>query len=152
MLRNWKTRWRQETVPRRRLEHNRTGRRLIIQDTEPNKNILTLHKDLRRAESSVLIQARTECIGLNQFLYTRRVPGVDSPHCSCNVTPETTRHLVQYCSMYSNRETLYLSGTGQRQIDYRRLIGCPEGAKALVKWIIGTGRLGQYSIAQRLLC
>jgi Reverse transcriptase (RNA-dependent DNA polymerase)/Endonuclease-reverse transcriptase len=152
VLRNWKTRWRQQATQLPGREQEQTSPRLVPQDTEPNKYILALHKDLRRAESSILIQARTECIGLNQFLYKRHVPGVDSPNCSCSDEPETVRHLVQYCPLYENKGVLNLSKTSPQRIDYRRLTGSPEGAKALARWLIDIGRLGQYAIARHLIC
>jgi hypothetical protein len=37
----------------------------------PDPKVLQLHEGLRKAESSILIQARTEKIRLAQFLYTR---------------------------------------------------------------------------------
>jgi hypothetical protein len=152
VLRNWKTRWRQQVAQPPVRNQTQNSPRSVPQDTEPNKYILALHKDLRRAESSILIQARTECIGLHQFLYRRHVPGVDSPNCSCSNEPETVRHLVQYCPLYENKEVLNLRGTSLQRVDYRRLISSPEGAKALAKWLIDTGRLGQYAIARHLIC
>ena len=133
ILRNWKTRWRKETGHRPSSNWTETSPGLVLQDTEPTAVILKLHKDLRKSESSILIQARTECIGLNQFLYKRRVPGIPSPNCICSSEPETTRHLVQYCTRYQNREALHLSPTSRQRIDYRRLTGTPSGAKALAK-------------------
>ena len=38
-----------------------------------------LHTGLRKAESSLAIQLRTEKVGVAAFLYARRVPGVVSP-------------------------------------------------------------------------
>jgi hypothetical protein len=150
ILDNWKTRWRQETGYRPEGNRMRTSPEPIRQDSEPNAAILQLHKDLCKAESSALVQARTECIGLAQFLYKRKVPGVTTPNCTCSNAPETARHLVQYCAIYPDREGLHQSTVSYRPIDYRQLTGTPQGAKILSKWIIGTGRLLQYSLAKRL--
>jgi hypothetical protein len=150
VLRNWKTRWRQESRQRPDADQFQTNSKLVKQDTEPTERILQLHKNLRKSESSVLVQARTECIGLTQFLYKRRVPGIDTPNCTCSDTPETTRHLVLYCTLYPERGALHQLAIGNRPVDYRKLIGTPEGAKALTRWIIGTGRLPQYSLAKKL--
>ena len=150
ILRNWKTRWRGSAGQRTAADQVWTSPKQVRQDTEPTAAILAQHKDLRKAESSVLVQARTGCTGLAQFLYRCKVPGFTTPDCSCGTNaPETTRHLVQYCPLYSGRETLHPSTARHRGIDYRWLTGTAGGAKALTRWIIGTGRLPQYSLAKR---
>ena len=40
--------------------------------------------------------------------------------------------------------------TGQR-LDYQQLIGINSGAKKLTEWMIRSGRLGQFTLAGRLL-
>ncbi|TVY59574.1 putative RNA-directed DNA polymerase from transposon X-element, partial [Lachnellula suecica] len=46
----------------------------------PDKKVLQLHKDLRKAESTALVQLRTGRIGLAWFLSKRGVPGfIDKP-------------------------------------------------------------------------
>jgi hypothetical protein len=40
----------------------------VPEDTPPNKAVLKLHLGLQKAESSVLVQARTARIGLAKFL------------------------------------------------------------------------------------
>lgn len=150
IMRNWKARWKEETGRELSDNQNKDSQQPVRQDTEPSGAVLSLHKNLRKAESSALVQTRTECIGLQQFLHKRRVPGVDSPRCQCGAARETIRHVVLYCPLYNDREDLYQSIASRQPVDYRKLIGTPEGAKALSKWIIGTGRLPQYSLARRL--
>jgi len=38
-----------------------------------------------------------------------------------------------------------------RRLDYQQLIETSNGAKRLAKWMIRSGRLGQFSLARRLL-
>ena len=45
------------------------GRQAVPEDAPPNKGVLRLHAGLRKAESSVLVRARTGRIGLARFLY-----------------------------------------------------------------------------------
>jgi hypothetical protein len=40
--------------------------------------------------------------------------------------------------------------TGWR-LDYQQLIGTNRGAKKLAEWMIRSGRLGQFSLAKRVL-
>jgi hypothetical protein len=156
--------WNKDTIKKRVLQEWRErwdkGRSIEIQpqtvndqdwipeDNPPNRKILYLHKNLRKAESSILVQARTGKIGLNKFLYQRRVPEYVSAQCQCQGGEETVRHLVLYCPRQRNRrEGLMING----HIDYRQLIGTSKGAQALSKWLIQSGRLGQYSLAKQLL-
>jgi hypothetical protein len=59
--------------------------------------VLKLHLGLQKAESSVLVQARTGRIGLAKFLYNRKVPGIQSAQCQSGAEEETPRHMALYC-------------------------------------------------------
>jgi hypothetical protein len=74
------------------------NRQTIPEDALPNKAILKIHSGLRKAKSSVLVQARTGRIGLAKFLYKCRVPGVLSAQCRCKAGEETARHMALYCT------------------------------------------------------
>jgi hypothetical protein len=87
----------------------------------------------------VLVQACTGYIGLAKFLYNRSVPGVLSAQCRCRSGEETPRHMALFCIEEGGR------------LDYQQLIGTNRGAKALAEWMIRSGRLGQFSLARRLL-
>ena len=59
---------------------------------------LRLYEKLTRAEGSALCQARTEKIGLQRFLFQRKVPGIASPACSCGRGDQTAAHLFVECA------------------------------------------------------
>ena len=146
----WKERWDKNQAQRRRTItiYEDTNSTWIPEDPSPTKEVLTLHHNLRKAESSILVQARTGKIGLNKFLYQRGVPGIFSAQCQCQRGEETTRHLVLFCSNYNlSRENLIIEG----HLNYRQLIGTSKGAQILASWLIKSGRLGQYSLAKQLL-
>src|SRR4029077_1982598 len=63
----------------------------------PTKDRLKLHKGLRKAESSLLVQMRTGKIGLRAFLFERQVPDIASPICVCGDGRETATHVAAYC-------------------------------------------------------
>jgi hypothetical protein len=110
--------------------------------------VLKLHSGLRKAESSVLVQTRTGRIGLAKFLYSRKVPGVLSAQCRCRTGEETPRHMALFCiDEIGRRQHLQVGG----RVDYQQLIGTNSGAKRLAEWMIRVGRLGQFSLARRLL-
>ena len=65
--------------------------------------MLLLHKSLQKAESALLVQARTGKIGLGKFLYNRKVPGIVTAQCWCGAGFETPRHIVLYCIEEASR-------------------------------------------------
>jgi hypothetical protein len=67
----------------------RWGRQAFPEDTPPNRTMLKLHSGLRKAESSVLVQAQTGRIVLAKFLYNRRVSGMLPAQCRCRASEET---------------------------------------------------------------
>lgn len=61
---------------------------------EPNVKMLSAHKGLHKAESSIITQVLTGKIGLRKFLYERGVPGMPSPDCPCGQAKETPKHVT----------------------------------------------------------
>jgi hypothetical protein len=110
--------------------------------------VLKLHSGLRKAESSVLVQACTGRIGLAKFLYNRKVLGVLTAQCRCGAGEETPQHIALFCTDEIERcQHLRISG----RLDYQQLIGTNGGAKRLAEWMIRSRRLGQFSLARHLL-
>ena len=77
--------------------------RLVPEDTPPKKQVLKFHSELRKVESSVLVQARTSRIGLAKFLYNHKVPGVLSAQCGCGAGEKTPRHMTLFCTEETGR-------------------------------------------------
>lgn len=111
---------------------------------QPSKNIFSAHSQLKKAESSVLIQARTGRIGLRQFLFKAKVSGVDSADCSCGKGVETAEHLILFCEL---RE----QGIWSRGSQFEKLTSNLDSAKQVARQLIQFGRLGQFKLADRLL-
>ena len=63
------------------------------------------HEGLTKAKSSLLTQARTGDIGLRDFLFKVKVPGVATPYCECGEGRETVEHLVVWCPIPLKRRT-----------------------------------------------
>jgi hypothetical protein len=76
---------------------------VVPRDTRPTKKALALHKNLKRAESSMLVQLRTAKIGFAKFLYERKVPSYTTTQCTCGEGEETPRHVALYCSRENDR-------------------------------------------------
>jgi hypothetical protein len=136
----WTRRWQANTKPD-------TWDRVL---RPPDPKVLKLHLGLRKAESSVLIQSRTGCIGLAHFLYRVQVPGIESSLCSCTNGIETPRHVLIHCQKERGRREELKERCGGR-LDLRKLLDTPEGAKVASRWILRSGRLPQFSLARVLL-
>ena len=150
MLADWTARWKTERVVQLETDLGASLRnsRAILEDAPPTKAVLKLHLGLQKAESSVLVQARTGRIGLAKFLYNCNVLGILSAQCRCGAGEETPRHMALYCIEEAGRR-LGLRTNGR--VDYQRLIGTVSGAKQLAKWLICSRRLSQFSLARSLL-
>ena len=124
------------------------GRQAAPEDTPTSRGVLRLHTGLRKAESSVLVQSHTGRIGLAKVLYNLRVPEILSAQCRCGAGEETPRHMALYCTEEADRRQRLRTG---RRRNYQQLIGTSGGAGKLAEWKIRSGRLGQFSLAKRLL-
>lgn len=116
----------------------------------PTRRVLQLHAALQKAESTMLIHIRTGCIGLKKFLYTCRVPDIDSPMCDCRGGEETAEHVVMLCPKESHRRYLLHDEQGRQQ-SWSTLTGKPLQAKRLARWLIESDRIKQFSLAKKLL-
>ena len=61
-----------------------------------------LHQGLRKAESLLAIQLRTEKVGFAAFLHARRVPDVVTPACRCGWRREDRKHVLNFSAMIAH--------------------------------------------------
>ncbi len=122
----------------------------IPANTRPTAKVLQLHRTLKKAESSILIQMRTRCIGLKKFLFECRIPDIDSPMCACGGGEETAEHIAMLCPLESSKRHILLDDHGRRQT-WSKLIGKAMPAKQLTRWLIESERIHQFSLARKLL-
>jgi hypothetical protein len=69
----WETSWQQETKGRTTFRHT----------PAPSKKVLQLNEGLTKRQSTILVQLRTEKIGLRDFLFRRKVPDILDLMCNC---------------------------------------------------------------------
>ena len=98
---------------------------------------------------------RYECwawgkIGLAKFLYSRKVPGFETVQCRCGAGYETPQHMVLSCIEEMDRRNQLTDPAG-RKWSYPQLIGDREAVKSFTRWMMCSGRLGQFELAKRLL-
>jgi hypothetical protein len=153
VLRDWEERWHAENRRLGRTVRPSTdpaNNRVVPENPPPTKQVLDLHKDLHKAESALLVQARTGQIGLAKFLYSRKVPGVVTAKCQCTAGQETARHMALFCTKEASRRQ-YLRDNAGRTQPYQTLVGTNDGAKRFVRWMMFSNRLSQFALAKRLL-
>lgn len=64
---------------------------------------LRTKENLTRAESTVATLLRTEHVGLNDYLFRRRVPGYSKPDCGCGWPRQTPKHVILILSCTHDR-------------------------------------------------
>jgi hypothetical protein len=128
----WAEKWKEETK----------GRHSYRLTSAPTKKILALHSGLPKAMSSIGIQLRTGKIGLGDFLFGRKVPGFDTPECSCGRGNQTVQHVLLACPRWT--EERWRAFGSFRQRDMAVLLGKPKEFRASITFILETGLLGQF--------
>jgi hypothetical protein len=93
---------------------------------KPTHKVLRLHEKRSKRHSSLLIQMRTEKIGLKDFLRQRGVPEIIDPRCVCGEGRQTVMHVLMRCRRFKDLRRQELSGVPGRS-DLR---GNPERAKS----------------------
>ena len=102
-----------------------------------------IHSQLSKATSSLVTQIRSEKIGLNAFLASRRVPDKTAP-CPCGWARQTAKHILLFCPDFAEGRDEFLTAAGSH--DYSKLIATARGAKAAAKRMQQTGLLPQFSL------
>ncbi|PQE18260.1 reverse transcriptase protein [Rutstroemia sp. NJR-2017a BBW] len=83
--------------------------------------------------------------GLAHFLCKAKVPSYETGLCGCNQSQETPRHVLLYCPREANRRAELGQGP-----TFVRLLDTPEGDAVASKWMIQSGRLRQFQVANSL--
>lgn len=148
LAKEWENRWKRQVEGRpRRIADEGSPDQLFTAKT------LQKHQDLTKAQSSLLVQARTGSIGFRDFLFKQNVP-IPTPYCSCGEGRETVEHLVIWCPIPPKPRTW-----PTREIRTHRdlsLVLRGEGSwnlwllKKVLGWLMGSGRLVEYKLARRL--
>ena len=144
LIRDWEQRW--KAYNPRRGPMGRAADQALR--TAFRGGHLGLYKDLRKAESSVLIQMRTGKIGLNTFLHHRKVPGYESPICICGNGLQTPEHLFTNCT---DPRSHSLTAMGYTTIsEARAALSNPEKASKMAKNLLRSGWLREFRLSEKL--
>jgi hypothetical protein len=90
----------------------------------------------------MLVQLRTEKIGLKDFLFNRRVPGIDNPSCKCGERRQTVAHVLLHCKTHKSLRN-QIFGTLAGRDDLRAILNKPQLATKAIKYVDETRILGQ---------
>jgi hypothetical protein len=131
----WRKRW---------LKDNK-GRDIARLRPFPTKRALHLYSNRAKATSSIILQLRSGKIGLNSFLYKRRVPGIDSENCLyCEEqVEESVKHFLLECNNWNEQRDRHL-GRYKGYRDLRSILNSREGSLRAAKYLVATGRLEQF--------
>jgi ribonuclease HI len=133
--RAWISAWWEEKKGRATYRHTPT----------PTKKVLQLHERLSKRESALLVQLRTEKVGLNDFLFSRHVPDITSPGCSCGERRQTVAHVILRCSKYKDlRKRIFANLSGRHSL--RTILSMPQLATKAIEYMEQTQILGQVGI------
>ena len=112
------------------------------------------HTDMSKAESSVLMQLRTEWIELTAFLHDRTVSGYENPECSCEWRRQTVKHVIMHCRIYEQeRHELFMITCST---DYRALLQHAHLVRIVTRWFIKRNLLPQFrereAVSMQIMC
>jgi len=152
---SWEARWKLNFAARR--PGTRSSRVVQPADERPlfADKILKLHKNLTKAESSLLVQIRTGVIGLKEFLFRIGTRGVATPYCTCGTGKETVEHLVIWCPNPPGPRPWNTADIRSKKDLHQALHGGDKGndmslARAIVGWLLRSGILPEYRLAAKL--
>jgi hypothetical protein len=103
-------------------------------------------------EALVLMQARTKCMKIAEFLFRRYVSDVLSRFCSCGKASETPEHVLLYCSeteedkQNTRKKVTFIALRTRRNLAQLSI----KHPKLTTKWMLRIGKFLLYNKAQRL--
>ncbi|KAI0995165.1 hypothetical protein K3495_g13018 [Podosphaera aphanis] len=103
-----------------------------------------IHKGLKRAQSSIAMQIRSEHIGLKSYLHRRKVPGVDSPNCPCGYLSRNVKHAIMACPQWAKGRAEVWRKSKSRS--FVEMMNNPEDLGRITQWILDQSWLEQFRL------
>ncbi|KAI0998080.1 hypothetical protein K3495_g10112 [Podosphaera aphanis] len=103
-----------------------------------------IHQSLKRAQSSIAMQIRSEHIGLKSYLHRRKVPGVDSPNCPCGYLSQNVKHAIMACPQWAKGRAEVWRKSKSRS--FEEMMNNPEDLGIITQWILDQGWLEQFRL------
>ena len=130
-LDQWKDQWHMETTGR--LYKRQFGSTL-------DRHISKLYNELPKALSSILIQMRTNKIGLAKYLHS--INRAEEPGCTCKTANQTVSHIIEECPYYRVQRTRHFNQPVLR--DIKTILSDPRTAAKAAHFMLDTGLLDQF--------
>ena len=129
----------------------RTGRELHAICPKPTKKTLEVHRGLGKAASALIVQMRTEKIGLKKFLHSRKVPGFDSPECPCRRGLQSAKHLLVECRLHTQKRNRMWEEDRRKvafgRISWEEMLTNPKFVKKAAQFMKSLGLIDQFRSA-----
>jgi hypothetical protein len=144
MVNKWGDKWKTAMA--------RSGRSVFAVRRRPNLDNYKIYRNMPKHEALVLMQARTECMGMAEFLFRRHVPNVLSPLCNCGKASETPEHVLFYCPeteedrQDTRRRVAFIALRTRRNLAQLST----KHPKLTTEWLLRTEKFLLYNKAQRL--
>jgi hypothetical protein len=113
----------------------------------PTKRTLQLYSNLPKSHSSVLLQLRTERIGLKKFLH--KIGRAETDECDCGMDCQSSIYVLMQCPLYIALRKEMFEGIGRKHTDYNVLVSNPKAARYVVKFMLQTGLLTQFKAVEQ---
>ncbi len=84
-------------------------------------------------QASALFLLRMEVLGLNRWLASINVPGIDSNY-SCGWPTQTVHHVLMFCPLHTIRRVELVSRAGPEEIE--RMLSTLERAQVTARWFV----------------
>ena len=112
------------------------------------KQTLKIHQGLYQAASNLVVQIRTEEIGLNKFLYSKNMPRFDSPEYPCRRVLQSAKHLLVECQVYNWKKNktweVNRKNSAVGRISWEEMLTKPKFTKKVAQFIKSLGLINQF--------
>jgi hypothetical protein len=144
MINKWGDKWKAAMA--------RNGRGVFAIKQRPNLDNYKIYKDMPKHKALILMQTRTKCVEITEFLFRRHVYDVPSPLYNCGKAPETPEHVLLYCpeteeNRQDTRKRVAFIALRTRR-DLAQL--STKHPKLTTEWLLRIGKFLLYNKAQRL--
>jgi len=109
--------------------------------------VYLLYDGLLKHKATVLFLLHTEVLGLNAWLASVGVPGIDK-HCTCEWPAQTMRHILLFCPNHTNSRALYFQRAGLT--DLHGALFTAASAHQAAKWLATSDLLSHFSLARQI--
>ena len=103
---------------------------------------LKLYDGLKKYEATALMLLRSEVIGLNKWLTSIKVPGINQK-CTCGEHSQTVKHILLYCPEHTTIRAQMISKA--KTSSYDQLLAMKRSCCAAARMLIKSQRLQQFS-------